>query len=68
MSDISYKSVTYKNNKYAVISIDYKDIKLPVLINGADLNVVKRLKKRWTSNQDGFTSYIILCALVAITT
>lgn len=54
--NLHYNVVKYKNKKYAIISINYKNIQLPTIIDYNDINIIKRIKKKWNSSKDGFIS------------
>jgi hypothetical protein len=54
--DLDYDKVRYKNKYYAVLSIKYRNIDLPVVIDWKDLDIVKKIKKKWKINQNGFVS------------
>jgi len=53
---LNYKLVEYKNKRFAVISIKYKDYKLPVTIDWNDLDIIKKQKVNWKCNKYGFIS------------
>ena len=52
--NLNYKIVEYEDKKYAIISILYKNTSYPVLLDYKDLNIIKKIKKKWKSNLYGF--------------
>ena len=56
MSNLEYKKIRHLNRYYAVIKVDYKEHSLPVVIDWDDINVIRKLNKKWRSNQFGFIS------------
>lgn len=54
---LQYDRVRFKNNFYAIMRLKYKKEELPILIDWIDLNIIKRLNKRWKYNKYGF----VLC-------
>lgn len=56
MPYLEFEKVRYKNKYYAVISVFYRDLELPVVIDWNDLKLIKNLDKNSKSNRNGFIS------------
>lgn len=56
MNNLSYKKIRHINSYYAVMKVDYKEHSLPVVVDWDDINIIKKLNKKWRSNQFGFIS------------
>jgi len=54
--NLDYDIVKYKNKKYAVIKVLHKKISYPGLIDYSDLDIIRRIKKKWRCNMYGFIS------------
>jgi len=55
---LKYKKISYKENKYAVIEIAYKNEKKPMVLNWKDFKYFKGLDKSWKCNQLDFISCV----------
>jgi hypothetical protein len=53
---LDYQRIRYKNNYYAVMDLQYKDINLPVIVDWDDFAKIKNLNKSWKCNKLGFVS------------
>lgn len=51
---MNYKQVSYNNQDYVILNINYKDTKLPVLLDLVDFQKIKKLNKKWKCNNNGF--------------
>ncbi len=58
---LDYKKVRYQNKYYAVVTVKYKEHVLPVVVDWDDINIIKKLDKKWKSNQYGFISCSHTC-------
>lgn len=50
----NYKRVTHDDQDYAIVTISYKDTQLPILLDWDDFIAIRKLKKRWKCNGNGF--------------
>lgn len=51
---MNYKQVSYENQDYAILTVNYRDTKLPVLLDWSDFQKIKKLNKKWKCNNSGF--------------
>ena len=54
----NYKLVDYEEEEYAVFKINYKEQRIPAIMDKGDFDIISKLKKNWRCNANGF----ILCS------
>ena len=53
---LKFEKIRYKNNAYAVMDLQYKDLHLPIVTDWDDFQKLKDMKKSWKCNKYGFIS------------
>ena len=51
---MDYKRINHNDKDYAVFNIQYKETKLPIIIDWSDFAIIKKLNKKWKCNNNGF--------------